>query len=225
MAHFFNKLVCSCLLQIVKANFRRCDKFFKSKVTEHLIVDFYRRRYVLALSKPCISPEFFIGDTANDPTGIFAPQRNVRSHQSPLKNVFSVRDMRLRRISGPSTSDRFTLLIDKAPPVLIFNVWPSVGGCSTYPGNFMGGRTIRCDLTFKRPKLTTIERDRGICTSLRTLARVAPRLWAHLPANALEAGRAHLIGDMRLKDPDLQRYTLAVMKFWWVAGASFVPRL
>jgi hypothetical protein len=30
---------------------------------------------------------------------------------------------------------------------------------------------------------------------------------------------------MRLKDSDLQRYTLAVMKFWWAAGASSVPGL
>ena len=60
--------------------------------------------------------------------------------------------------------------------------------------------------------------------SLRSLANAAPRLWAHLPANALEAGRA-LISDMRLKDSDLQRYTLAVMEFWWAAGASSVPGL
>jgi hypothetical protein len=61
--------------------------------------------------------------------------------------------------------------------------------------------------------------------SLRDLAKAAPELWAHLPANACEAGRAQLIGDMRLKDADLQRYYRAVMKFWWVAGASSVPML
>jgi hypothetical protein len=59
--------------------------------------------------------------------------------------------------------------------------------------------------------------------SLRALANTEPKLWAHLPANALETRRTQLIGDMRLKDSDLQRYTLAVMKFWWSAGASSVP--
>jgi hypothetical protein len=61
--------------------------------------------------------------------------------------------------------------------------------------------------------------------SLRDLATAAPKLWAHLPTNAIEAGHAQAIGDMRLKDSDLQRYTLAVTKFWAAAGASSVPGL
>ena len=58
--------------------------------------------------------------------------------------------------------------------------------------------------------------------SLRDLATVAPQLWGHLPTNA---GHPQLIGDMRVKDSDLRRYTRAVTKFWRAAGASSVPML
>ena len=61
--------------------------------------------------------------------------------------------------------------------------------------------------------------------SLRDLANAVPRLWTHLPTSVLEGGHTRLISDMRLKDTDLQRYTLAVMKFWWAAGASSIPGL
>jgi hypothetical protein len=60
--------------------------------------------------------------------------------------------------------------------------------------------------------------------SLRDLVKTVPRFWSHLPENIPEADRA-LIADMRVKDRDLRRYTLAAMKFWWLAGASSVPGL
>jgi hypothetical protein len=60
--------------------------------------------------------------------------------------------------------------------------------------------------------------------SLRDLVKTVPRFWSHLPENIPEADHA-LIADMRVKDRDLRRYTLAAMKFWWLAGASSVPGL
>jgi hypothetical protein len=59
--------------------------------------------------------------------------------------------------------------------------------------------------------------------SLETLMPVAPTLWQHLPRHQLEAGCIGLASEMRIKDLDLKRYTLAVMNFWAAAGASSVP--
>jgi hypothetical protein len=55
--------------------------------------------------------------------------------------------------------------------------------------------------------------------SLRILIKTAPRLWEHTsPAN--DGVAPMVVSNMRLQDADLQRYTLAVMKFWHAAGAS-----
>jgi hypothetical protein len=91
-----------------------------------------------------------------------------------------------------------------------------------------------CEVTFEEAGIANDVRElwmvanavrHGEGQSLRALANAVPRLWSHLPAKVLEAGDARLVGDMRLKDSDLQRYTLTVMRFWWAAGASSVVGL
>jgi hypothetical protein len=63
----------------------------------------------------------------------------------------------------------------------------------------------------------------GEGSSLKALTTASPRFWSQVPAAALKSGRAWQAGDMRVKDSDLRRYTLAAMKFWWKAGASSIP--
>jgi hypothetical protein len=55
--------------------------------------------------------------------------------------------------------------------------------------------------------------------AVRNLAKIAPALWAHLSEEAASSRR---VDNIRVSDSDLERYTVAVMKFWWAAGASSI---
>ena len=59
--------------------------------------------------------------------------------------------------------------------------------------------------------------------SMTKLAKHNSLLWNHPVANTPTDGSQWLVSNMRVKGTDLRRYTLAIMKFWFAAGASSIP--
>ena len=59
-------------------------------------------------------------------------------------------------------------------------------------------------------------------TTTRLLKDV-PQFWDHAPKVSKSSWKSDLVGDMRIRDADLEKYVIAVLRFWHRAGASQVP--
>lgn len=55
------------------------------------------------------------------------------------------------------------------------------------------------------------------------LLKDVPKFWNHVQKVAKSDWNSDLVGNMRIRDADLEEYVIAVLKFWRRAGASQVP--
>jgi hypothetical protein len=59
--------------------------------------------------------------------------------------------------------------------------------------------------------------------STTKLLKDAPQFWDQAPKVSKSGWESDLVGNMRISGADLEKYVIAVLKFWHRAGASQVP--
>jgi hypothetical protein len=62
----------------------------------------------------------------------------------------------------------------------------------------------------------------GNGSSATKLFHTAPNFWAHMQQKSHSNWQSDLVDNMRIGDADLERFALAVMRFWHSAGASSI---
>ena len=55
------------------------------------------------------------------------------------------------------------------------------------------------------------------------LLKDVSQFWDHAPEVFKSSWKSDLVGNMRIHDADLKKYVIAVLRFWYRAGASQVP--
>jgi hypothetical protein len=55
------------------------------------------------------------------------------------------------------------------------------------------------------------------------LLKDMPQFWDYAPKVSKSGWKSDLVDSMRIRDADLKKYVIAVLRFWHRAGASQVP--
>jgi hypothetical protein len=81
------------------------------------------------------------------------------------------------------------------------------------------------------PEMADIETLGSVANAVRhgngrsttKLLKNVPQLWDQAPKVSKSGWESDLVGNMRISGADLEKYVIAVLKFWHRAGASQVP--